>query len=318
MKETFSDCFGFTEDEVKAACEDYGLSETFDDVKRWYDGYRFGSRDIYNPWSITGYLADGEFDEYWVNTGSITIFKNMYQEGDASLRDEVAGLITGDPVLMSMDDGIKYPIEYRNSSAFWTLMFHAGYVKPVNGSKGEEFYVELVNYEVRRMFTRYAKEWLKTERSAISKAIGRFVECLRKGDADGVSTALNDDLLNNPSCHDFKEENSYHMFIYGMLLAVSADYTVYSNHESGKGRSDCMIKPVGKEDYAVVIEFKHRGKDGDDLKKEAQKGLEQIEQKAYLHTLRREGYTRIYKYGIAFHKKSCEVAMETAAVPAQY
>ena len=312
MTEEFSDCFGFTEDEVRDACLSFGLDETFEEVKIWYDGYRFGGRDMYNPWSITGYLDRGKLDEYWVNTGSLTIFKEMYDKSDEALKNEIAGLITGAPVLMNMDDGIKYPIVYRNISAFWTLMLHAGYVKPVNGAQGETFYAELVNYEVRRMFTRYAKQWLETARPSISEAIGRFVECLQKGDADGVSAALNDDLLNDPSCHDFKEENSYHMFIYGMLLALSGDYAVYSNRESGKGRSDCMIKPKRKEDHAVVIELKHKGKDGEDLKEEALKGLEQIEEKAYIHDLRREGYERIYKYSIAFHKKSCEVAMGTS------
>ena len=100
------------------------------------------------------------------------------------------------------------------------------------------------------------------------------------------------------------------MFIYGILLAVSGKYTVYSNPESGKGRSDCLIKPVDKEKYAVVIEFKHERDDNRDLKEEAQKGLKQIEEKAYIHNLKKEGYERIYKYSIAFHKKNCEVAME--------
>ena len=127
-----------------------------------------------------------------------------------------------------------------------------------------------------------------------------------------MGATLNEELLNNPSCHDFKEENSYHMFIYGMLLAVSDDYYVYSNPESGKGRSDCLIKPVDKEKHAVLIEFKHMGGDGKDLKLEAQRGLEQIEGKDYVHNLKREGYGRVFKYGIAFHKKSCEVAMRQA------
>jgi hypothetical protein len=104
---------------------------------------------------------------------------------------------------------------------------------------------------------------------------------LLKGDAEGVSAILNKDLLNNPSCHDFKEENSYHMFIFGILLAVSGEYTVFSNPESGKGRSDCLIKPIDKEKYAVVIEFKHRSNDEKNLKQEAQKGLKQIQEKAY-------------------------------------
>ena len=100
-------------------------------------------------------------------------------------------------------------------------------------------------------------------------------------------------------------------FIFGILLAVSGDYVVFSNPESGKGRSDCLIKPIDKEKYAVVIEFKHQSEDEKDLKLEAKKGLKQIKEKAYIHTLRKEGYKRIFQYGIAFHKKNCEVAMES-------
>ena len=100
------------------------------------------------------------------------------------------------------------------------------------------------------------------------------------------------------------------MFIYGILLAVSGNYTVYSNPESGKGRSDCVIKPVDKSKSAVIVEFKHVRKPNADLKQEALQGLKQIEEKAYFHTLKQEGYARIIAYGIAFHKKTCEVAME--------
>jgi len=185
----------------------------------------------------------------------------------------------------------------------------------------------LVNMEVKRMFSRYARNWFSEQKSSIPETIQKFVSGILRGDAKDVSTILNKELLNDPSCYDFKEENSYHMFIYGILLAVSSDYTVYSNLESGKGRSDCLIKPHDKEKYAVVIEFKHlRGEPAcssldpassspvsiDTLKAEAQKALKQIEDKAYIHNLKREGYAHIYKYGIAFHKKNCEVAMESA------
>jgi len=99
------------------------------------------------------------------------------------------------------------------------------------------------------------------------------------------------------------------------MLGVSNDYLVYSNPESGKGRSDCMIKPNDKEKYAVIIEFKHQSEDSKDLTKYAQKGLNQIEEKSYIYNLMKEGYQRIYKYGIAFHKKNCEVAMEIVTLP---
>jgi hypothetical protein len=219
------------------------------------------------------------------------------------------------------------------------MLLNAGYLKPCNGAVGgtEKFGAELVNMEVKNIFSRYAEEWFEGQQPSISQTIVAFVENLLKGDAEEVSAILNNELLNHPSCHDFKEENSYHLFIYGILLAVSGKYTVYSNPESGKGRSDCLIKPLDKEQYAVVIEFKHCRNEpawrctepvvGEPvesvesvesvevssifLKNEAQKGLKQIDEKVYIHNLTKEGYQRILKYGIAFHKKNCEVAMET-------
>jgi len=318
MNKVFTTCFGFTEEEVKNACEMYESGDKFDVVKKWYDGYRFGRQDMYNPWSIIRYLDENEIGEYWINTGSVQILQDVFYKGDSSLKNELAGLLTGTPVMMFLEDGITYPIKYVHSDTFWTMLLNAGYLKPCNGaSKTDKFGAELVNMEIKNMFSRYAKNWFGEQQSSVSRAIVEFVEYLLHGDAEGVSITLNKELLNNPSCHDFKEENSYHMFIYGILLAVSGKYTVYSNPESGKGRSDCMIKPADKEKYAVVIEFKHCRGDScsrptckEFLKEEAQKGLKQIEEKAYIHNLKKEGYERIFKYGIAFHKKNCEVAME--------
>ena len=188
-------------------------------------------------------------------------------------------------------------------------MLSSGYIKPCNVAKKEPFNAEFVNLEVKNFFNRNAREWLRLKRSEFSHVIIEFVDYLREGDVAKVSEILNEELLNNPSCHDFKRENSYHMFIYGILLAVSKDYTVYSNLESGKGRSDCLIKPFDLPKPAIIIEFKHVKK-AEDLRAAAENGLKQIEEKEYLHILKKEGYKKIYKYSIAFHQKTCEVMAE--------
>ena len=261
---------------------------------------------MYNPWSITNYLRRLEIDNYWINTGSMQLFTDVFYKGDDGLKDDLARLLTGSTVKMSLEDSFSYPIDYVTSNKFWSLMLSAGYVKPCNGAKREPFEVELVNLEIKDVFDKRAKEWLSKERSAISKVIIEFVDSLRKGNVEKVKTILSEELLNNPSCHDFKQENSYHMFIYGILLAVSSDYTVFSNIESGKGRSDCLIKPDDKNQPAIVLEFKFV-KNEADLKKEALAGLKQIEEKAYYHTLKKEGYQNIRKYSLAFYKKTVEV-----------
>ena len=310
MSEFFATCFGFTEAEVRDACEMYGLSDTFEKVEKWYNGYRFGGRDIYNPWSIIGYLKEKKFKNYWAYTGGITVLEDIFFKGSLGLKDDMAGLLTDIPVKMKYKEHITYPVIYKNDDVFWSMLLNTGYIKPCAGSTEDEFYAELVNREVRNIFADCIDLWFKRQQSAIHKTIRQFVDCVLKGDVEGVSETLNKELLNDPSCHDFKAENSYHMFIFGILLAVSSNYTVYSNPESGKGRSDCLIKPVDKEKYAVVIEFKHERDKSGNLKEVAQKGLKQIEEKAYIYNLKKEGYARIFKYGIAFRKKNCEVAME--------
>ena len=310
MSEFFATCFGFTEDEVKEACEMYGQSDMFEKVEEWYNGYRFGGRDIYNPWSITGYLDEKKFKNYWVNTGGFSILADIFFKGTPALKTDMAGLLTDAPVRMKYDEQIIYPVRYVNDNVFWSMLLNTGYIKPCAGATEEWFDAELVNREVRNVFIDCIEKWFKQQQSATTDIIKKFVDSVLTGDEKGVSKILNDELLNNPSCYDFKAENSYHMFIFGILLAVSGDYTVYSNPESGKGRSDCLIKPNDKEKYAVAIEFKHENEEGKDLKEVAQKGLKQIDEKAYVHNLKKEGYKRLFRYAIAFHKKNCEVAME--------
>ena len=311
VDDEFSTCYGFTEEEVMTACEQFGYGDRFGEVKQWYDGYRFGNQEMYNPWSILLFLSKGKINNYWVNTGSVRILQDVFNKGDNQLKNDFAGLLTGASVSMYLEDGITYPITYADSDIFWTMLLNAGYIKPCIEVTTEQFDAELVNMEIKNIFSRYAKKWFSKQKSSIPETIKKFVDFIFAGDAKGVSVILNDELLNNPSCYDFKEENSYHMFIYSILYAVSAQYTVYSNPESGKGRSDCLIKPVDKEKYAVAIEFKHESKESCDLKALAKEGLKQINEKTYIHNLKSEGYARIYKYGIAFHKKNCEVAMET-------
>jgi len=306
----FATSFGFTDEEVKATCETYDLSDKYIDVKNWYDGYRIGRHDMYNPWSITMYLQRQTIENYWVNTGLVQVLRDVFHKGDDRLRNDLAGLLTGSPITMALSDHTTYPIEYVSSNTFWTLLLRAGYLKPSNGAKENWFEAELVNMEVKDTFTHYATEWLNEERLFVSDSIRRFIECLLSGDYEEVKRTLNEDILNNPSSFDLSQENSYHMFIYGMLLALSGRYTVNSNQESGKGRSDCMIKPADKNAAAIVLEFKHIKDETQDLKAEAARGLEQINEKAYIQNLKLEGYTHILKYSIAFHKKTCEVLME--------
>ena len=320
MDEIFATAFGFTSDEVKDACRMYGLKDEYNEVERWYNGYRIGGHDIFNPWSIVSYLEEKKLLDFWTLTGGVNILADIFSKGTPELKDDFAGLLTGKPIKMIYNDRILYPFLYKRNNVFWSMLFNTGYLKPCVGAEGREFYAELVNQEIKNFFKNCVKDWFEDEQKSIHPSIEQFVTCLLNGNLDELSSILNDELLNDPSSHDFKAENSYHMFIFGILLSVSVDYTVLSNPETGKGRSDCLIKPKDKDKYAVVIEMKHCKKapavskeapEINFLEAEAQTALEQIENKDYIHMLKREGYTRIYKYGIAFHKKSCEVLIKS-------
>ena len=309
MDKDFPTCFGFTEIEVRDACEYFNLDVKYEEVKQWYNGYRFGEQDIYNPWSITNYLKDTNFKNYWVNTGSMTFLRDLFQEGSDALKNKMADLLTDKPVEMKYTDRIVHPIVYENDNVFWSLLLNAGYIKPCIGSLEDEFYVELVNKEIRNTFADNVKSWFEKQ-ADLHEIIQEFVRYLLEGKPEEVKNILNEELLNNPSYYDFKAENSYHMFIFGILIATSKTYTIVSNQESGKGRADLMIKPLNKEKPALIIEFKYlkRLSGGQTLVDLAQEGLNQIEEKKYATTLKNEGYERIYIYSMCFYKKECEMS----------
>ena len=169
MDKSFATCFGFTEDEVKDACTVYCEDDNYDEVKMWYNGYRFGGQDMYNPWSITQYLQKQEFDNYWVNSGLVRILEDVFYKGDDKLRDDLAGLLTGTPIEMSLWYETTYPLKFANSNAFWTLFLYAGYIKPCNGAKAGTFKAELVNMEVVNIFSRYAEDWFLEQQPSASE-----------------------------------------------------------------------------------------------------------------------------------------------------
>ena len=141
MSKLFSTCFGFTEDEVKDACEIYDVSDMFEKVKRWYNGYRFGGQqDIYNPWSIIGFLGENEFRNYWANSGSMDILADVFFKGTLALKNDMAGLLTNKPIQMKYDEHITYPIIYENDNVFWSMLLNTGYIKPCAGSTEGKFY----------------------------------------------------------------------------------------------------------------------------------------------------------------------------------
>ena len=309
----FEDSFGFTEEEVYAACNYYDMQDDMKDIKVFYDGYLFGRKEMYNPWSILNYLAERKLDAYWVNTASMGILKNIFKKGNYELKAAMEGLLMDEPVKMRLGNHITYPIRYKKSNAIWTLLLSAGYLKikdVLSDSLIPEYAVVLVNNEVKEAFRYCIWEWMGESEEAFAEGLTDFIKALTGGDAEGMGRALNEGLLYSTSYYDMVNENSFHMFILGILQVVGGTYMIRSNREEHKGRADCTMRPHDKSRAAVVIEFKHvKEKDAteDMIALSAQEGLEQIKEKSYAEDMKVEGYTTIYEYGIAFNGKYCVV-----------
>ena len=313
LDEVFTESFGFTEEEVYAACKYYDMQDDMKEIKAFYDGYLFGKKEIYNPWSILNYLKMKKLNAYWINTASMGILKNIFAKGNYELKVAMEGLLMDEPVKMRIGNHITYPIRYQKSNAIWTLLLNAGYLKIrdiLSDALIPEYTAVLVNNEVKEAFRYCIWEWISESEEVFAEGLTDFIKALTSGDGKGMETALNEGLLYSPSYYDMISENSFHMFILGILQVAGGTYMIRSNREEYKGRADCTMRPHDKTKAAVVIEFKHvKDKDAaeDMIVQSAIEGLKQIREKSYAADMKVEGYTTVYEYGIAFSGKYCVV-----------
>lgn len=307
----FSKYFGFTEQEVEQLANYYGLSDCFDTIKNWYDGYMFGETEIYNPWSVLKFIQDSLFGNkdipaaYWVNTSSNSIIHELITKSDRKIRDDIEKLICGDTI----DKPLYYDITYANmninSDYIWSFLLHTGYLKPSRiYKKGIQTYFTAVipNLEIVSVYENTFRQWFDESIRVADKSI--LLNAVLDGDAELFQLEVNRWLLRSISYHD-GYENFYHGFLVG-LLEYSDEYLVESNRESGTGRNDIIVKNVLMHDLAVVIEIK-TVKDGETLIGQCDAALEQIEENQYEVNLGYEGYKDIVKFGIAFKGKQCMV-----------
>lgn len=309
----FSQYFGFTEDEVKSLLSYYSLDTSFDELKKWYDGYRFGKTEIYNPWSVLQYVDnlrsgnDLAFAPYWINTSSNSIIHELITQSDRRIRDDIEKLITGKSIEKPLYDDITYVNMNVKSEYIWSFLLHTGYLKSKRCfMKGIQNYCEAVipNMEIISSYENTFRQWFdESIRSADkSKLLGAVLD----GDAENFQLEVNRWLLRSISYHD-GYENFYHGFLVG-LLEYNDDFLVESNRESGTGRSDIIIKNVLMNDKAVIIEIK-TVRDDETPEEQCDAALNQIEEKQYEENLRNEGFSHIIKYGVAFNGKKCMVKL---------
>ena len=315
--------FGFTEDEVYDSLDKFGLSDRKDDVKKWYDGFIFGShRDIYNPWSITSYLDKKKLAPYWASTSSNGLVSQLLQTATSDIKQKMEDLISGREIVVSFDEQIVFNQLGKNKNAIWSLLMASGYLKPdtveYRGESMEPWYhLAITNLETRSMFYNMFKGWFDDSDSNYSA----FVEALLKGSLKEMNVYMNDvalatfssfDTGNHPS-ERTQPERFYHGFVLGLLVELRDIYEVKSNRESGYGRYDVMLIPKNndKKYNAIILEFKvFDSYDESTLEETVQSALKQIEEKNYDAELlaRGIGKERIRHYGFAFEGKKVLIA----------
>jgi hypothetical protein len=326
----YSDIFGFTEMEVFQALDEYGLSDNKKNVKRWYDGFIFGScKDIYNPWSILNYLDKREYGTYWANTSANSLVGRLIRESNRDIKQKFEDLLNDKSIWCEIDEQIVYSQLYDNEDVIWSLLLASGYLKvetyvgyeDCQTDKAPQYELRITNYETRRMFDQMIKDWFAKERPDYND----FIKAMFIGDVDAMNEYMNRISLEIFSFFDTgnrmsgsQPERFYHGFVLGLLVELRDSYYITSNRESGFGRYDVMLEPKDKNsDCGIILEFKIFNKRREkDINDTANVALKQIYEKHYKEELVKKGVSEnnIYCYGVAFQGKLVAISKEIEGI----
>lgn len=312
----FDEYFGFTDQEVRKLLEYYHLSDKYQQVKEWYDGYQFGNVEVYCPWDVMNYcvtlLADpnAEPQNYWINTSSNEAVRRFIRESDNSgtIRREIEGLVAGECIIKELHQELTYEDMYQTVDNIWSVLFTTGYLTQRGRSEGNIFRLAIPNREIRNIFTTQIMQLFRENVKKDGELLNRFCEALENGNTESAEKCFGEYLRKTISIRDTSvrkemKENFYHGILLG-ILGIKENWIVRSNRESGEGYSDILIE-TDDTAMGIVIEMKY-AEDGN-LQKAAEKALKQIESKQYEEALYDEGIEQILRYGIACYKKRCKI-----------
>ena len=317
--EEFDETFGFTDREVQKMLAYYGLDSHFEEVKAWYDGYRFGTADVYCPWDVVYYCKDhqnnpnAEIKNYWINTSGnefIQHFVDSMNDPHMLTKSELELLVSGDTVVKQVDEMITYKELYSNIDNMWSTLFMTGYLTQRGKEPDGRYHLAIPNREICDCMVRRVLALFKRSVSQNQELLRSFCNAMLASDASTMEHALTEYMGKTISIRDsFAKsirENFYHGLLIGILGSQGA-WKATSNKESGDGFSDILLE-VNEDDLRIgmVLELKY-SKTENALDKECDDALQQIEDKNYDQELREKGYTKILKYGIAFYHKKCRV-----------
>lgn len=305
----YASCFGFTEDEVFSAMDEFGMTNK-EEVKRWYDGFAIGNlRDIYNPWSIICFLDKKQLKPYWANTSSNGLVDRLIREGSRGIKMQFELLLADKRIRSRIHEEMAFNQLEGSERAVWSLLLAAGYLKVI-GIHDKEYELSLTNYEVKLTFEDMVRDWFDGRAGDYND----FIKALLRDDIESMNDYMGIVAETMFSFFDGGQKPSektaperfYHGFVLGLLVDLAGRYEVTSNRESGFGRYDVMLKPLKPKDHGIILEFKiYNPKKESSLEETVQAALDQIVEKKYEQTFLAQEIEkeRIRKYGFAFRGK---------------
>lgn len=301
LNEAYDEYFGLSQKEVEDMLKYYNMEYTMTEVKSWYDGYKFGKVEVYNPWSILNYIDNKELKAYWVNTSGNVLIKNLLLLSDGVVFDDLQNLVNGNEKIVFINENIAFG-NNLSPNHLWELLLFSGYLTVKEKIDDKTYLVRIPNKEILTFF----KEMFVNIVFRGSNNIGDMKQALHSKDINRIINILEEVIINAMSFYDTskKYENPYQTLLSGFLYGLNSFYQVLPNIESGYGRADIILKPRNKNWAGYIFELKRAN--SNNIKVETEKALNQIEEKKYESILKSEEIKDIIKIGLVFEGKKVE------------